>query len=100
MEKKKNARGVRTGLKKNKSYKKWFLHDKNAFYREKKKCLRRTHWPQKRKIKKYINIENPIECLLEGGGGWRGRSNGERNEQKNNNTLASNSRNKKLWVRG
>ena len=40
----------------------------------KKKNRRRTHWPQKHKIKKYKKMENPIEGLLEGG--WGGRRGG------------------------
>ena len=35
------------------------------------------------------NIENTIECLLEGGGaGGRGRSNSEWNEQQKNNQIS------------
>ena len=44
---KKSACGVRTGLNKKKtSFEKGICSQKNAFYHEKKKRLRRTHWPQ------------------------------------------------------
>ena len=57
------------------------LYTKTHFMKKKKR-LRRAHWRQQFFFLKYKDIERNIECLLEGGGRGRARSNGERNEQK------------------
>ena len=59
----------------------------NLILSENKKRLRRTHWRQtEENSKKSKNIENPIECLLEGAGLC---SNSEWNEQKKSTTCES-----------
>ena len=61
MKHKENTCGVRTGLKKKKE-----IRANKTYYKQKEKCLRRTHWPKTQIYKQMIKNKNgqfPSGCV-------------------------------------